>query len=746
MLNRCRQMIFLWLYSPHHTILCQMEKVGKSDQNKIVIIDDELNSAHDYITALEERLNSHEILYWDNINDAFKYIVENAEVIKVIIVDVMMPRPHEIPVEILEFSPTGVPPEDGLETGIFFLGWIVDFLVENRLQVIVLSNASSQNVSRKISLQRRLGPLLDTQIFVLNKITSPPFFLAKMTEELISGGTSEDRGSSKESASGIQGDEVEALSDQLELIKRQLEQLSIESKGLYSGLVFNKIGETSKIPDQLSGFLKQNNHFASREMKEIYRHSFSNEEQLPDYPGRREIKSLDGSSIAVLEGRTSWRSLIFGPEDHRQRFFQIAEHLGQLLTHNLIFEEVSFANHLADLYIFNRKTVRFRFSDRGSETVINSENLGGEIFTGEVTNGPNMRPDVHTWLLFVHRLAWHGLNGLKSDLYHYEGNISTAIFIETLSGERTVSQPILDLKKPIHNIDRYCVLGSKENPMDICTASLIVVNLLLNTTKRIAGTLRAAFSPAPLKLDSSQHEVILLIHGIRTLAIWQRMVKKVLEEIPGIVVQESSYGYFGTLRFWCPFLTRQAAIDEVKQTIQEVRNLYPDSKLSVIAHSNGTYIITRLLLSEVDLKIHKLVLCGSIVSRTYPWHSIRDRLGKAVINDYGTKDSWPVWAKALSWGYGDTGRHIFGKPGVKDRGHDFKHSDYFADGPGRGEEFVRKYWKPWFEKEGEIFVDSDHVKDSPYFLKVLSILPVKWILFIIVLVTIGYLLISTSRS
>jgi len=73
--------------------------------------------------------------------------------------------------------------------------------------------------------------------------------------------------------------------------------------------------------------------------------------------------------------------------------------------------------------------------------------------------------------------------------------------------------------------------------------------------------------------------------------------------------------------FWCPFLTRRPAVNEVKGTIQDVALRYPNAKLSVIAHSNGTYIITKLLESEHNLVLNKLVFCGSIVRRDCRVHA-----------------------------------------------------------------------------------------------------------------------------
>ena len=169
------------------------------------------------------------------------------------------------------------------------------------------------------------------------------------------------------------------------------------------------------------------------------------------------------------------------------------------------------------------------------------------------------------------------------------------------------------------------------------------------------------------------------------------MVKRVLEEIPNVEVWECEYGYFDVLRFWCPIFTRTGPINEVRAELEkanEAISKHSGGRLSVIAHSYGTYVITEILASKLDLKLHSLVLCGSIVRRRYAWHAIGDRIGshptrdgkKNILNDFGLRDVWPVFAKCLSWGYGDTGRHKFGKSEVFDRAHDFAHGDYFLEG------------------------------------------------------------------
>ncbi len=219
-----------------------------------------------------------------------------------------------------------------------------------------------------------------------------------------------------------------------------------------------------------------------------------------------------------------------------------------------------------------------------------------------------------------------------------------------------------------------------------------------------------------------QKEVILLVHGIRTFAGWQPMVRRVLEEIPNTKVIPIKYGYLDALRFWFPCLTRQTAIADLRRELQNARAANPDARLSVIAHSFGTYAISWILVENPDLKLHRLILSGAIIPRSYRWDYVRGRLATDVINDYGTRDIWPVLARCLSWGYGDTGRHGFGRIGVTDRGHDYAHSDFF------NEKFVRDYWKPWFEHDR--IVPSPWEERAPppsWILGILSVVPLQWI-------------------
>ena len=222
-------------------------------------------------------------------------------------------------------------------------------------------------------------------------------------------------------------------------------------------------------------------------------------------------------------------------------------------------------------------------------------------------------------------------------------------------------------------------------------------------------------------IDSKTHtEVVFLIHGIRDRARWQSMVKRILEEIDGVVVVPIRYGYFDLFRFWLPVWTRGQPIRTTREQIQIAKNQYRDAKYSVIAHSFGTYTISQVLGDTKDLVLNRLILCGCIISNDYPWEYLTGRIAHRVINDFGTRDIWPFWARKLSWGYGDTGRYGFGRADVYDRAHDHSHGDYFD------EEFIRAFWKPLFES-GRI-AESAWEENAPKpnrLIETISFIPLK---------------------
>ena len=228
-----------------------------------------------------------------------------------------------------------------------------------------------------------------------------------------------------------------------------------------------------------------------------------------------------------------------------------------------------------------------------------------------------------------------------------------------------------------------------------------------------------------MKPKAQIKHLVLLIHGIRTDATWQENVAAELNLLPGVEAQPLGYGFFDVFRFWFPFGTRTWVLKKIAYKIRHatVRHRDNGAKISVIAHSFGTYSILRLMKEQADFRFHRVILCGSIVSDNYPWGFVEPRVEEPIINDCGTRDVWPAAAKSLSWGYGATGTFGFKSPGIRDRFHDIDHGGFFD------EEFVKTYWVPFIER-GEVVPSpwtTTH-PTRPYRVMLLAWFPIQWVL------------------
>ena len=233
---------------------------------------------------------------------------------------------------------------------------------------------------------------------------------------------------------------------------------------------------------------------------------------------------------------------------------------------------------------------------------------------------------------------------------------------------------------------------------------------------QLAEHLRKTVEDAETGTGCPTH-IVLLIHGIRDHARWANLVADVLNR-PGIQAIPIKYGYFDILRFWFPILTRRPPIKWVAGQVKSAREKYPGCKTSVICHSFGTYIIGDTSHNRF-VSFHPLILCGSVLPTTYPWKLVSKKIGSpdrhdGIINECGCRDIWPVLARALSWGYGDSGRHGFGVVEVLDRFHNSDHGQYFE------REFVEKFWTPLVLKD--VVVDANSSTECPETPRFLSVL------------------------
>ncbi len=228
--------------------------------------------------------------------------------------------------------------------------------------------------------------------------------------------------------------------------------------------------------------------------------------------------------------------------------------------------------------------------------------------------------------------------------------------------------------------------------------------------------------------------LVVMIHGIRTEARW-------FDEVTAILRQEdhqlnpvsTGYEYFDVVRFLLPFRwAKRRVIERVEEKMLSVVDDPSTVKVSVVAHSFGTFVLSEVLQRNPRIAINRLILCGAVLPRDFRWDLIRDRLTvidpheyptQRLLNECGWRDTWPVLAQFMTWGYGSSGRFGFQSPLVWDRFHDLDHSGFFQDA------FVRDYWSP-FISEGMIKGSAGKRPPSPWWLQVLTVLKLPILLLV----------------
>jgi hypothetical protein len=221
--------------------------------------------------------------------------------------------------------------------------------------------------------------------------------------------------------------------------------------------------------------------------------------------------------------------------------------------------------------------------------------------------------------------------------------------------------------------------------------------------------------------------VVLIVHGIRTQAEWLERATATLQTEQTIRVVPAGYGYFDLFRFLLPIAAvRQRPIDRIEAKLRDVLQQHPEH-LSIVAHSFGTFIVSKIIEQNADIDLYRLILCGSIIPTDFPWERYRHRLapGEPVawqaVNDCGMLDPWPVFAQTITWGYGSSGRFGFRHGRVKDRFHKFRHGDFFR------KEFVRKSWLPYLA-DGRIVEGEIERPTTSWLLSILTVVKVPHVI------------------
>jgi hypothetical protein len=168
-----------------------------------------------------------------------------------------------------------------------------------------------------------------------------------------------------------------------------------------------------------------------------------------------------------------------------------------------------------------------------------------------------------------------------------------------------------------------------------------------------------------VELGERPTHVITMLHGIRDHGIWaldlqyhsRRNGLKVL-------IQPVSYGWLGAF----PFLLRIGAHKieaQVQKEFCEIFERYPDAIHSLVAHSNGTKVVSKII-GRLPFKYRHIIFCGSVCKRSEAPKAPHN--AETVVNDCSPRDIWPLMAQIINpWNYEASGMYGFRHSGIEDR-------------------------------------------------------------------------------
>ncbi|MEO7495972.1 MAG: alpha/beta hydrolase [Massilia sp.] len=183
--------------------------------------------------------------------------------------------------------------------------------------------------------------------------------------------------------------------------------------------------------------------------------------------------------------------------------------------------------------------------------------------------------------------------------------------------------------------------------------------------------------------------LVVFLHGMNTNAEWQEALAEPIRNSAHIEPVVVGYGNFHPLKFGIPFFFRQQRIKKVLTDLRGIRKRNPNADISIVAHSFGTYIVSRILAACSDVKFHRILLCGAIIDTDFDWFSVSAQFNEPVVNDIGRRDIWPSMAKSWSWGFGNSGCIGFQNSLVRDRHFTYEHSGFL------NVKHMQKYWLPY---------------------------------------------------
>lgn len=137
---------------------------------------------------------------------------------------------------------------------------------------------------------------------------------------------------------------------------------------------------------------------------------------------------------------------------------------------------------------------------------------------------------------------------------------------------------------------------------------------------------------------------VFLVHGIRDLGDWHEPLGYAIEAdccVPpqGVKVVSITYGYFSAFQFLFPGeRTRCSRVFRDRYVIERTMSTMTTT-FHAIAHSNGTFVVNKAVLSTPQIKLNSIVLAGSVLAPD-AWEKCGDGVGK-IVNVRASRD-FPV--------------------------------------------------------------------------------------------------------
>jgi tetratricopeptide (TPR) repeat protein len=195
--------------------------------------------------------------------------------------------------------------------------------------------------------------------------------------------------------------------------------------------------------------------------------------------------------------------------------------------------------------------------------------------------------------------------------------------------------------------------------------------------------------------------LIVSVHGIRTFGDWQGRLEQLVHQDPrgrDAVIINYNYGYFSVIAFLIPFL-RWIAVRRFRVYLLDCVSRQQWNRIDLVGHSFGTHIIAWALYGippHQRPEVHTVLLAGSVLKGTFPWHTLLGHGVTRVINDCGTRDTILLLSQFFVLFTGMAGRLGF-SGGISsnfcNRFFQYGHSGYFLSSAGSADDtFMRRYW------------------------------------------------------